>query len=138
MPHNEDGIRIDPPVSEPTDPNPRLRATAVPDPPLDPPAIRSLSHGFRVVPKWGLTVVTPNANSWRLVLPTITAPASRSLVTTAASSEGTLLAKIFAPAVVRVAAVSYRSLTERGTPLRARIFPPMISRSTARAVFIPS
>src|SRR5215510_3559088 len=100
MPHNEDGIRIDPPVSEPIDPNPRCRAMAVPDPPLDPPAIRSLFHGFRVVPKWGFTVVTPYANSWRFVLPTITAPALRSLATTAASVCGMRLAKTLAPAVV--------------------------------------
>ena len=47
-PQWEAGILIDPPVSEPMPPATMPAATDAPVPPLDPPALRSRSHGFRV------------------------------------------------------------------------------------------
>ena len=60
--------------------------TAAADPPLDPPGTREVSHGLAVAPKCGFFVVTPKANSCRLVLPRMIAPASLSLETSAASN----------------------------------------------------
>jgi hypothetical protein len=49
--------------------------TAIADPPLDPPGERVGSAGLRAGPHPESSFVVPNANSWRLVLPTRTAPA---------------------------------------------------------------
>ena len=59
MPQNDAGMRIEPPVSEPSENahNPAARADA--DPPLDPPGMRSGSQGLRTGPKWGLALVMP-------------------------------------------------------------------------------
>ena len=46
-------LRIDPPVSVPSAPYARPAATAAADPPLDPPAVRSVAQGLRVSPKSG-------------------------------------------------------------------------------------
>src|SRR5438067_986874 len=48
VPHSEDGMRMEPPVSEPVAPRHIPEARAAPDPPLDPPGIRVVSHGFDV------------------------------------------------------------------------------------------
>ncbi len=50
IPHSAAGIRIDPPVSVPTDANAIPVATAAADPPLDPPEIRSRAQGLRTDP----------------------------------------------------------------------------------------
>ena len=49
MPHSVAGMRIDPAVSEPIPTMQLPAATAAPDPPLDPPGIRPVSQGLRVV-----------------------------------------------------------------------------------------
>ncbi len=88
-PQNDAGMRSDPPRSVPSASAimPVARATA--PPPVDPPALFDGSQGLRVAPKTWLKVLPPAANSGQLVLPTMTAPARRSRVTTAASSVGT-------------------------------------------------
>jgi hypothetical protein len=50
IPQNDAGFRRDPPRSEPsaTDREPQASADAAP--PLEPPALRDGSHGFRVTP----------------------------------------------------------------------------------------
>ena len=53
-------------------------ATAAAEPPLQPPGTRSRSHGLAVGPVAENSVDEPIANSSMLVLPGITAPASRS------------------------------------------------------------
>ena len=53
-------------------------ATAAAEPPLQPPGTRSSSHGLAVGPHAECSVDEPIANSSMLVLPRITAPASRS------------------------------------------------------------
>ena len=52
-------------------------ATLTADPPLDPPGDRDGSCGLRAGPKAESSFVVPNANSCRLVLPMMTAPAWR-------------------------------------------------------------
>ncbi len=64
-------------------------ATALAEPPLEPPVTRVSSSGWRVAPKPESSLVVPKANSWRLVLPTSTAPAWRRRVVTVASAAAT-------------------------------------------------
>jgi len=49
-PHNEAGLRTEPPVSEPNAMRHMPAALAAPAPPLDPPVTRVVSHGFRQLP----------------------------------------------------------------------------------------
>ena len=84
-PQNAAGIRIEPAVSVPSVPGTSPAATAAPLPPLEPPQIRSVSHGLRAGPKAALVVEAPKANSCVLSLPTMIAPARRSRATTMAS-----------------------------------------------------
>src|SRR5438046_299313 len=102
MPQKEGGILIAPPVSLPSDARPRPAATAAADPPDDPPGMYPSFHGFWHVPKCGLSLVTPAANSWRFVLPTRTAPASASRAVAVASPLGTESPGIRGPADVRL------------------------------------
>ena len=85
-PHQADGIRIDPMPSEPSAIAARPAATAAPLPPLLPPGVRLVSHGFRVAPNVSVSVNDQSIISGTAVLPTMTAPAARSLRTTSASS----------------------------------------------------
>ena len=52
-----------------------LDATAAAEPPLEPPAINSGNFGFLTNPKCGFLLVTPYANSCKLAVPIIIAPA---------------------------------------------------------------
>ena len=85
MPQAAAGMRIEPPVSVPTVPSDMPVATAIAEPPLDPPGDRDGSCGFLAGPNPESSLVVPKANSWRLVLPTNTAPASRKRRVTTAS-----------------------------------------------------
>ena len=85
MPQAAAGMRIDPPVSVPIDASAMPVATEIADPPLEPPGERDGSSGWRAGPNPESSLVVPKANSWRLVLPTNTAPACRSRAVTGAS-----------------------------------------------------
>src|SRR5439155_443220 len=105
MPQRDAGMRMEPPVSEPSAAGQNPAATAAADPPLDPPGVRDRSQGFRTDPAWGFALVTPYANSWRPVLPTITAPASRSRVMTGASSRAMVWKRLWATTGVGIPAM---------------------------------
>ena len=109
-------MRTEPAVSVPSAPGTRRAATAAPLPPLEPPQIRSVSHGLWAGPKAWLVVDAPQANSCVLSFPTITAPACRRRATTVASTVATLSARTFDAAVVCVPATSITSFTPIGTP----------------------
>src|SRR6185295_7207803 len=115
VPHQFDGTRIDPAMSLPNSSAVRPAASAAADPPDDPPVLRVVSHGLLVVPKIGLNVCQSPASFGVLVLPKITAPASRSRRTASASRSGTW-SQASRPQVVRMPAVSYVSLIVIGTP----------------------
>ena len=53
----DEGMRIDPQVSDPQPNAAKLDATAAPVPPLDPPGLRPRSYGFSVCPPNALMVV---------------------------------------------------------------------------------
>ena len=88
-PQKAAGLRSDPPVSLPSAIGimPHARATAAP--PLDPPQVFVKSCGFFVAPNTGLNVCDPAPNSGVLVLPKVTAPASRMRCTISVSALGT-------------------------------------------------
>ena len=50
MPQKAAGMRMEPPVSEPSVAAQRLAAMAAPEPPLDPPVTQSVFHGLRAGP----------------------------------------------------------------------------------------
>src|SRR4051794_14240851 len=86
VPVNAAGMRTDPPPSVPTASGALPAAPAPAAPPLDPPGGREGAQGVRVIPVSGPSVTPFQANSGVVVLPTITAPASRSRATAGESS----------------------------------------------------
>src|SRR6188472_4506401 len=107
---------MDPPVSEPRPSGAYPAATAAADPPLEPPGTRVVSCGLRVGPNAEFSVDEPIANSSRLVLPTMTAPASRNRRTTVASYGGRQPSRIRDEHVVASPRVHKLSLIAIGTP----------------------
>src|SRR5579872_5612555 len=84
-----EGKRIEPPVSEPSEPKQRPAAVAAPDPEDEAPLQRAASQGLSGAGMLGWCV--PNAPSVICSLPRITAPAAFRRVTTVASLAGMLL-----------------------------------------------
>ena len=78
---------MDAAVSSPSASIERFAASAAPDPPDEPPAVRVGSYGLRVEPNID-PYVSPAANSLSVVFPRMIAPALRSLSTTNASYGG--------------------------------------------------
>ena len=95
-------------------------ATAAAAPPLEPPGVRSVSHGFRTGPKRRGSDTGRIPNSGMLVLPTITKPASRSRRTRKASWPGTKSPKTSDPIVYGIPATGEVSLIAIGTPANGR------------------
>ena len=121
-PQFEAGIRIEPAPSEAVAAAQRPAATAAALPPLDPPALRSVFQGLRVMPNAGPSVSPMIASSGRLVLPITTAPAERRRLTNSLSCEaGVKLAAV--PQVVTSPVTSSTSLTAIGTPKSGRSSP---------------
>jgi hypothetical protein len=79
------GWRIEPPVSVPIANGAWNDATALDDPPPEPPGIRVRSHGLWLGPHAECSVEEPMANSSMLVLPRIGMAAVRRRPTTLAS-----------------------------------------------------
>src|SRR5215210_5785975 len=75
-PHNDAGMRTEPPVSAPTANGSAPNATAAAAPLEDPPAMRVGSQGFRTLPKSGLVPVAAYENWSRFSHPRFTAPAA--------------------------------------------------------------
>src|SRR5450432_2004051 len=76
-PHSLAGMRIDPPPSLACATATMPLATAAADPPLEPPVVREVSHGFRVTPYASGSVVGTSPSSGVFVRPTQMKPASR-------------------------------------------------------------
>src|SRR5262249_10511235 len=110
-PQNAEGSRIDPAVSVPIEKAAKPAASAAPEPPEDPPAIRSRPHGLRVR-ACVFCVLTPKANSCVLTFPSSTGPAAVKRVTSVASLLGTQSARIVEPAVVRIPPVATTSFKQ--------------------------
>ena len=126
-PQHAAGMRIEPPpslaVATPTMP----AATAVPEPPLEPPEERSGFHGLRVMPQVFDSVKGWIASSGRWVFPIGMAPAARRRLTISASSVAGSV-KPSVPWAVSSPAMSWLSLTPTGTPRRGRSSPRRAAR----------
>ena len=99
-------------------------ATAIAEPELDPPGVRSVFHGFRGVPQ-GNSMVSAIANSIMFNFPMITAPDSLNLDTTVASSAVILFLNIKEPPVVALPATSICSFIPTGSPCSALLKTPL-------------
>ncbi len=86
-PQAEAGIRIEPPSSVAEAMGTIAAATAAAEPPLEPPAERRRSQGFRVAPQALGMVKTESLYSGVLVFPKTTTPASRKRRTISAVNE---------------------------------------------------
>ena len=103
-------MRMEPPVSVPTEASAIPAATDTADPPLDPPATWLGACGLRVGPNAESAPVVPNANSCRLHLPMKIAPARRRAASTGASAAARC------PARAREAASSWAGRAGRAGP----------------------
>ena len=117
-----EGETIEPSVSVPTATAQRFAAAAAPEPELEPEGLRSRAYGLRHWPPRPLQpleecVERKFAHSERLVLPRITAPASRRRSTRNASAGESRRASASEPAVVFMrSAVSMLSFRSTGMP----------------------
>src|SRR6185369_8561119 len=99
--------------SVPTDSGPMPEATAAAVPPDDPPGVLAGFQGLRVMPVSGELVSPLQPNSGVVVLPSSTAPASRSRATEGASvSQGWFGSTVRLPRSVGQPRVRIRSFTE--------------------------
>ncbi len=114
-PQHAAGMRIEPAPSAPSAAGTSPAATAAAEPPLEPPGVRSRSHGLRVTPQVADSVNGHRPSSGIVVLPTTTMPASRSRRTTSAS-EGARRVIAPVPRLVTWPSRSISSLTASGTP----------------------
>ena len=129
-PHANEGKRSDPPMSFPWWMGPNPIAAAADAPPEEPPGDASSSHGLKVLPRSGLSVVPRMESSGVLVRPTMIAPASRRLRTTGESSGAMRSANAGRPFVVACPVTSTFSLMVTGTPCNGpSASPPSTSRS---------
>ena len=103
-------------MSVPIDSGAMPAATQAAAPPLEPPGIRSRSHGLRVGKKAEFSFEPPIANSSRFVRPISTASAACSFATTVASYGGRKFSSIREPQVVSSPSAQSRSLTATGSP----------------------
>ena len=115
-PQNEDGILIEPPMSEPVARVVDPAASEAPEPPLDPPGEKSVFHGFLVTPHSFVQVTGALENSGVVVLACTIPPASMMRCTKAAVSGATTSRSGSEPSVLRCPAIGASSLTATGSP----------------------
>ena len=116
-PQHEAGIRIDPPPSFPWAMGTIRAATAAAEPPLEPPAVRSIAQGFRVGPNARGSVVGRIPNSGVFVLPRMTKPARLYRATSSLSWSGTNCLRNDDPELIGTpACAAIRSFKRNGTP----------------------
>src|SRR5829696_615803 len=136
-PQHEAGMRMEPPPSLACAIGTSPAATAAADPPLEPPADRSRSHGLWQGPKTSGSVVGWMPNSGVLVFPTTTRPAPFKRATSPESWSGTKRCVNRDPALVGTPAYrAPRSLSSKGTPAKGpRSSPPeTVARASSNMV----
>src|SRR5581483_1478843 len=133
-PHHPAGRRIDPPMSLPVARGTSPAARAAPAPPLDPPGVRSRSHGLRVAP-WRIELVKKSSPiSGEAVSPTGTAPAARRRVDIVDVAGATRSLKAVLADVAGQPSTHSSSLMPSGTPAKGPgSVPAATCRSTSAA-----
>ena len=109
------GMRIEPIPSAACATGTTPEATAAAEPPDDPPAVRSASHGLRVMPE-AQSVAPKTHSSGTRVMPTTTAPAARSRATTGWSASWGWAEVAVDPLRIGSPSTGTLSLTAMGTP----------------------
>src|SRR6267378_4137248 len=127
------GLRSEPPMSLPSASGTMPQASATAPPPVLPPQVLVKSYGLRVAPNTGLNVCEPRPNSGTFVLPITIPPAAFSRCTTRQSKSGTKSRCSGEPNVVRIPAVSCKSLTPTGNPCNGPSNFPFAKDSSAAA-----
>ncbi len=130
------GTRIEPPPSLPTPPNEQPDALAAASPPLEPPAVRLVSHGLLVFPVSKLLLSYAISNSGVFVLPRTMAPAPRSRATSGASRCGTYSLRSNDPAVQGHPATSMLLLMVSGTPCNGPSLSPRVTAMSAARAWV--
>lgn len=139
MPVNAAGWRIEPPVSVPVAPRQRCAATAVAEPPDEPPGTTCRSprfrrHGEATGPNTEVSFDEPIANSSSFVFPSMIAPSRQRLAVTVDSYGGTKFLRIALHAVVGTFLVQNMSFTAIGMPSRGPTVPEARLASAASAI----
>src|SRR6187455_622607 len=101
-PQNDEGPRIEPPVSDPSDAGTMPAASAAPEPLDEPPVKCSRCHGLRDGGHGRSNDGPPCANSCVCSLPSNTMPASSRRRVVVASADGTLSLQTLEPPDVRI------------------------------------
>jgi hypothetical protein len=131
------GMRIEPPPSVPTCRAPIPSTVAATAPAEEPPVVIRVSQGLRVAPVSGLSLVAFQPYSGIAVLPSRTAPSSRSLATAGASRLCGSGPVSLEPKRAGMPATRTLSLTPVGTPSSSPVgAPPSQRASEARAAAI--
>ena len=125
-------MRIEPPPSVPSASGPSPAASAAAAPALEPPGVCARLQGLRVTPVSGLSPNAFQPNSGSVVLPSSTAPCSRSRATGGASSAQSWSRRTrVEPRSVGQPLVRKRSLIVTGTPSSSPSGAPFAQRASA-------
>src|SRR4029450_4963069 len=113
-------MRIEPPPSPPVASGTTPAATRAAEPPLEPPGVREVSQGLRVMPVSGPSVIPFPPNPGVVVLQKTPAPASRRRATPGVSSVLGAVGVACDPMRVGHPATCAGSLIATGTPASGR------------------
>ena len=111
---------------------PMPAATAEAPPPVEPPGVRLVSHGLRVVPRRRFVVNPVEVISGTLVVPSTMAPDPSRRSTATALWSGTNVSNILTPSVERTPAIQMASLIVTGTPCSGPRSSPRRTAASAR------
>src|SRR5262245_9749977 len=133
-PQQDAGMRIEPPPSPPPAIGTIRLATAAADPPLDPPLMRSVFHGFRVGPNSSGSVYGVSPSSGVPVFPSATSPVLRNRVNSSLSWPGPQPSRKRDPQRIGSPATSSdKSLIRNGTPRNGPSGSPAATSSRPRS-----
>src|ERR1700733_14488663 len=133
MPQNAEGTRMEPPSSHPTAISTTLDATRAALPLEDPPVVRVRSCGLSTKPVSAVWLPKLIQKLSHTDLPVISAPASRSRVTTVASLEGTNPSITFEPFIIGRPATQTLSLMAIFLPAKGPLGAPLMDAVTYQA-----
>src|SRR6266849_9669756 len=126
MPHQLDGVRIDPPWSPPSAIGTSPAATSAALPPDEPPALCAGLCGLRITPLAQVWLAPEKQRSSQAALPAMVPPAARIRVTTVASSSGTYPSSSTEPFIIGTPETQILSLIATCLPLSSPSAPVWI------------